>query len=170
MTEFVDESLLEGTVRRRSYYNDKDGTITLQERRDPIPEELMNNIEKFKGDGLAKITVSGAISSSHEYHKAEAFVSIQLTCNNDLGDVEKVHDVVQPFVHGLLARDHDDMSHLRDTVLPASKRLHAAPKGPEMIAGTLLIEAPVAKVAAPPQRGSSITINRGAPTKPTFGR
>jgi len=163
--EYVDASMLDGVRRRRSMHNDNDHSITEQERSDGIPEELMSKLETYIGDGSARVTVSGELASSHEFHKASAFVSISVTCNNDLDDIETVHNLVRPVVQELAHKDHEDMSRLRDTILPKNKKKHSNPTG---LPGEEKLTKPPAKM--PAGRSSKvITKNKGI-KKPSFRR
>lgn len=167
--EFADVSLLDKLYRRRHFYNDYDRTTFTQERQDEVPEEIMSQIEPLIGDGNGHITVSGALGSSHEFHKAEAFVSVSITCNNDLEDIRKVHDIMRPHIQAMILEDHNEMSLLRDQILPPEKRKHEDPfneKGPA-IAAQSMVGAP--KIAAPPPRSASVTVKTGG-LKPKFGR
>jgi hypothetical protein len=158
--DFVDLSLLDKVQRQRRFINDINGEVTEQEKRDDLPEDLMSELEKYIGDGQARLTVSGSLSSSHEYHKAEAFVSISVACNNNMNDVEAVHDIVRPCVQDLVQKDHFEMSLLRDTVLPESQRLHSDV--------TAMVPASEGKVASPPKRSSGIKL--AGKRKPDFQR
>lgn len=167
MTSYVDNTMLDRTQRRRSFYNDNDHTVTSEERRDEIPEDLMEDLSPYVGDAKARITVSGSLSSSHEFHKAEAFVSVAVVVNNDLDDVDAVHGILRPYVQALCLEDHDAMSLLRDEILPVNLRRHGPPKGlPPAVDG---------KVAQPPKKsGPRAGVGRGAgkgpANKPSFGR
>ena len=121
----------------------------------------MSELETYVGDGMARVTVSGALSSSHHYHKAEAFVSVSVTCNNNLEDVAAVHNMLRPKVQNLVSQDHDEMSLLRDTLLPENEKKHTAPSG-----------LPSAKkVAKPPaKRASKVTTGNKGVVKPNFRR
>jgi hypothetical protein len=143
-------------------YNDRDGSTTEQDRRDEIPEELMSELEAYTGDGQARVTVSGELASNHHYHKASAFVSISVTCNNNLEDVEAVHNLVRPHVQGLVHKDHAEMSLLRDTLLPSNERKHKEPTG-------LPGEAP-SEVKRPPKRTSKVSTKNKGVKKPSFRR
>lgn len=161
--EHADVGMVDRVYRRRQFHNDEDASIETHQRQDEIPEEIMEQLDPYVGDGNAHLTVSGSLSSSHEYHKAESFVSVSVTCNNNLDDIQAAHKIVRPFVHELVLEDHNAMSLLRDEILPSDKRLHGnEPKGPAIVAGT--------KVATPPQRSASVITRPGAPVKPTFKR
>ena len=163
--EFADVSMVDRVYRMRRFHNDEDVTVLEQECQDEIPEEIMNQLESFVGDGNAHLTISGSLSSSHRFHKAESFVSVSVTCNNSLDDVQQVHDIVRPFVQSLTLQDHDEMSLLRDQILPPEDRKHPdpfeEPKGPAVAA---------TKVASPPQRSATIVVKPGGSVKPTFKR
>ena len=163
--EFADVSLVDRVYRERRFHNDEDASVVEQERQDEIPEEIMSQIEEHVGDGNAHLTVSGSLSSSHKFHKAESFVSVSVTCNNSMDDIRAVHDIVRPFVQTLTLQDHDEMSLLRDQILPPEDRKHPdvfeEPKGPTVAA---------AKVATPPQRSATVVVKTGGPVKPTFKR
>jgi hypothetical protein len=160
---YADVSMEGHVLRNRRLHNDTDGTVTEQECRSEIPEEVMSQLDPFVGDGNAHLTVSGALSSSQSFHKAEAFVSVSVTCNNNLDDVRQVHNLIRPFVQTLVLEDHNEMSVLRDQILPEEKRLHNE-KGPSIAA-----EAQI-KVSTPPQRSATVSARPGTPVKPTFGR
>jgi low affinity Fe/Cu permease len=115
--EYVDQSLRDRVYQRRSFYNDNDKTTLEQERYDEIPEEIMSRLENHIGDGLARVTVAGDLGSSVSYHSAKAFVSVSVTCNNDLDDVAAVHDTLRPFVQNLCHDDHEEMAAIRDSII-----------------------------------------------------
>lgn len=173
LTNVVDVSLCDRMQRSRKFHNDKDKTVLEQTREDEPPEELMSQLEPYVGDARARLTVSGALSSSVEYHKAEAFVSVSVSCNNDMDDVQQVHDFLRPYVQGLIDEDHREMSLIRDTVLSPQHRVHgqetsppiqkAAPKGlpPAVSKG---------KVGRPPKRGGTVSPPKGARPKPSLKR
>jgi hypothetical protein len=164
--EVADVGLVDKVYQQRRFHNDHDKTVETQEQRNEIPEDIMDQIEAYLGDGNAHLTVSGSLSSSHEYHKAESFVSVSVTCNNNMDDIRKVHEVIRPFVQSLALEDHNEMSVLRDQILPPDKRKHLEdPKGPAVVA-----EAKPSKIAAPPQRSASIVVKPGSISKPTFKR
>ena len=162
---YVDNTAMDFVQRRRSFYNDNDFTVTTEERRDGIPENLMEDLGPYVGDGKARITVSSSMSSNHEFHKAEAFVSVAVVVNNDLEDITSVHHIIKPFVDELLREDHQAVSIMRDEVLPPEKRLHGPPKG---------LPPPVSEdtVATPPKKSSirRPSVAKGAPDKPDFRR
>jgi len=168
--EFLDVSMVDTVHRSRKFINDNDKSVLEQERRDEIPEGLMSDLSSYLGDGQARVTVSGALSSSHEYHKAEAFVSISVSCNNDMQDVQAVHDLVRPHVHELVHQDHGEMSLLRDTILPVGKKLHTEsmavvatpPRAKPAPTGL-----PPAKTSGPPKPGLK---TRKGVNRPTFKR
>lgn len=151
--------------RKRTLFNDHTKETIEQAKEDDLPEELMGELEQHVGDGEAQLTVSGSLGSSRQFHKAEAFVSIGVSCNNDLADIEAAHDIVLPYVKKLLAADLLEMSKLRDPWLEPKDRLHT--------------KAPVGKAAEPaesegvvkdpPRRSSQIKLGPGA-KKPIFGK
>lgn len=114
---------LQDCVRRRSSMTDPDGNVQEQQQQHAIPENLMSAIEPFIGDGLAKVTVGAELSSNIDFgFKAQAFVSISVTCNNNLDDCGQVHDIVRDVVQRMVTQDHAEMGHARD-------EMHAAVKG-----------------------------------------
>jgi hypothetical protein len=166
--DYVDESLLDRVHRSRSFTNGDDGVVETQERRDELPEELMSQLENHIGDGLARVTVSGELSSSHEYHGAKSFVSISVSCNNDMGDVAEVHDILRPTVQDMCRADHEEMSLLRDEILPRGKKLHGGKTQSSTVS-----KRPPQKKAPGKQPGSSrgykVSVPKGV-KKPTFRR
>ena len=113
--EYVDEC--PKVLRHRSLYNDNDGTTLEQEQSYDIPEEIMDQIEDYMGDGLARVIVSADLGSSVSYHSAKAFVSISVPCNNDMGSISAVHDVLRPNVQQLCHQDHEEMAVIRDSII-----------------------------------------------------
>jgi len=152
-TEYVDVSLLDHVSRIRSIESKDTGETTSQDRQDEVPEETMSGIEEYIGDAQARVTVSGDLSSSHAFYGAKAFVSVSVSCNNDMGDVEAVHNILRPFVQKLCHEDHEEMSILRDTVLPPEKRLHTVDSEPS----AALPE----KVRQPPKRAGTVAVRGG---------
>ena len=153
-------------VRHRRTYYDDDGKPHEKNRQRPIPEELMGDLEQYIGDGLGRVTVSAELGSSVAFgNKASAFVSISVTCNNNLGDCEQVHDIVQPYVKRLVEEDHKVMSDERDSYIAPDARL----KLPEP--GNQVAKPPTKKAAAktnrPPPPGAGKT---KAKAKPNFRR
>lgn len=118
------------TCQKRLY---KDSEVTEHESIQPIPEELVEQIESCIGDGQARVTVSGTLSSNVDYHKAEAFVSISIPCNSNLEDIGKAHDIVRAFVGKLLQEDLEDMKRLRDQSRQGIKT-SSPPKAPQLVA------------------------------------
>ena len=77
----------------------------------------MKQIDQYVGDAQARLTVSGSLSSVKEFHKAESFVSITVTCNNNMDDIMEVHDIVKPVVHQLASEDLEEISKFRDELI-----------------------------------------------------
>jgi hypothetical protein len=111
------------TSARRIY---KNGRVEEETSSDPIPEELVEQLEPFIGDGESRIIVSGTLSSTVDYQKAEAFVSVSVPCGTSLDHIRKAHDIVRAFVNDLLIEDLETMKGLRDS----SKKGSLPPKGP----------------------------------------
>lgn len=144
MSEYIDISMLDKVQRQRRFINDFTGEIIEEENLGPLPEDIVSELEDHVGDGLARVTVSGALSSSVRFHKAESFVSVSLSCNNSMGDVLEVHDIMRPFVQKLAAEDHDHMAGFREEILSE---------------GTSSVPAPLEeKVAEPPKRSSRVKL------------
>lgn len=160
----VDVDMCNRIKRSRRFSDDSDKTLTTQEREDFLPEDLMSKLEPFIGDAEGRITVSGALSSSHEFCKAEAFVSISVACNNNMDDILQVHEILKPTVQGLVFDDHLEMSHLRDNVLPPDRRLHLDVSSPEKETRT-----PPKKQGAPPKRTAKVT-SGGKKARPLMRR
>lgn len=100
------------TSIRRLY---KDGRTDEQTSSEPLPEELVEQLEPLIGDGESRITVSGTLSSTQDYQKAEAFVSVSVPCGSNLDNIRKTHDLVRGFINELLLEDIETMKKLRET-------------------------------------------------------
>lgn len=169
-----DQVIVDKVVRRRSARNDHTNETIDQEREDDIPEELMTKLEDHVGDGGAKITIGGSLGSTRDYHKAECFVSISVSCNNDMDDVDAVHGIVLPYIHKYAEEDLEEMSKLRDPWLEPQRRLHERRTGkpPKKDAPTSLPPAEREKSAVkkPPKRSSSIKTKNKGVKMPSFRR
>ena len=119
VVEVNDVGLLDRVTRNRRWEIEKDdGKVTRREQsqQHPIPEDIMAALEQHIGDAQAKITVGAEPGHSKEYGcKAQAFVSVSVTCNNNETDIGAVHGIVQPFVRQLVNADLDQMKEDRDT-------------------------------------------------------
>ena len=169
MDEFVDVTMVDKIRRERKFHNRDDGMVDTQDRQDPIPEDMMAQLEDYRGDGRAHVTVSGSVSSNHEFHKAEAFVSISVTCNNNMDDIMNVHALVQPVVKAMVDEDHNEMSLLRDEILPEGKKLRPVQQEPKGNALPLTNRPPAVPSPSAQPRGASVTVKGRAP-KPSFER
>jgi hypothetical protein len=163
--------MTDGVKRRRFAFNDDTKELIYDEREDDIPEELMSKLSDYIGDGEGRVTASGSLGSSREYHKAEAFVSISLACNNDLDDAEAVHGLIVPYVRKLAAEDLLEMSKLRDPWLPPDLRLHGEVKTPPKKGPPTSLPPEEGSVKKPPKRRtSSVKTKKKGVKKPSFRR
>jgi len=146
---------------RRSYFNPNGGGLE-EEGQDPIPEDIVNKLEPFVGDGKARLTVSAGLGSSVDFgFKAEALVSATVTCNNDPDDIRQVNDIMYPLVEELSVYNHARASALRDQMMPNSdKRLN------------LSVESDTVPPPAVPQKASRPTTSKPVASKgkPVFKR
>jgi hypothetical protein len=149
-------------VRRFLSAEDKDGNTVEEQYSEPIPEDLMTQLEQYGGDGRARVSVGGELTSSTNFgFKAAASTHMSVTCDNNLEVMEEVHDLVQPYVEKLVLRDHARMADLRANMVEAligerAARLTEPASPPEP-------ESP-GKVASPPAK------TKVAPSKTTGGR
>jgi hypothetical protein len=121
----------------------------------------MEEIAPHVGDAGARLTVGGTLSSNVDYHKAEAFVSVTVPCNNNLEDVQKAHDIVRGFIGTLLLDDIDYMKRLRDSARSGVKTA-SPPKALQLVAEA---EPPQKKVPDEP-----VSVGQKIVTRPTFRR
>lgn len=96
------------------------GAVHEKQLREEIPEEILMAAKSKRGELDGKVTVSATLADSIEYgYKAEAFVSISLSCENSVEACQALHDVIQPVVHGLVQRDQAMAAQMRDNILAA---------------------------------------------------
>lgn len=118
VTEVVDVGLLDQVVRRRSWrVEEDDGEVCEkhQSQQSPIPEDTMSELEKYTGDGQAKVTVGGELAHSKDFGcKAQAFVSVSVTCGNNEEDITAVHGIIHSLVRNLVNEDLTVMKKDRD--------------------------------------------------------
>jgi hypothetical protein len=111
---------LKDKVRRFLSVEDKSGNAQEEQYSEPIPEELMSALEQYGGDGKARVSIGGELSTSTNFgFKASASVHMSVTCDNNLQVMEEVHDLVQPYVEALVVRDHARMADLRANMVEA---------------------------------------------------
>jgi hypothetical protein len=144
-TYYLGVGLTDGILRMREIADGQTGTV--EQRHDPIPEDLMTELEDFSGNGKGRVTVGGELASSVEFgFKAQSFVSISVTCDSSLSACEAVHDLIQPVVKRLVEQDHKEMSERRDSMLPAGKGLGLKSEhGPGKVAAPAKLNRPLYK-------------------------
>jgi hypothetical protein len=159
-------------VIRCSATNKEGGGIE-EEGQQPIPEEIMNKLEPYVGDGLARFSVGNELGSSVAFgFKAQAMVNATVTCNNDTDTLVAVNDILYPVVEELVVRNHERMSALRDQMLPDPKdrlnlstEFEAEPQAP----ARPVKSGPPAKAMAKP--AAQTLVKKPVPgPKPTFKR
>lgn len=137
VVEVNDVGLIDRVTRNRRWELEKDdGKVTRREQsqQHPIPEEIMAALEQHIGDAQAKVTVGAELGHSKEYGcKAQAFVSVSVTCNNNEEDIGAVHGIVQPFVRQLVNEDLEQMkvdrdTHMGTTAAPAPGKVANPPR------------------------------------------
>ena len=82
-----------------------------------------------------------------------------------MDDVTAVHNLVRPHVQKLVHDDHEEMSLLRDTLLPSNLQKHRQPTGLPS-GGSKASEAAPPK---PPKRSTKVQPKQGV-KKPSFRR
>lgn len=127
-TEIVDVGLLSHWKRTRSFEEKDYGEVVWsanQFRTDLLPEEYMEKLEKFLGDGNATITVSQDLTTSEDFgNKAGAFVSVKVTCGNDEDNIRGAHSIARELVKDLVAEDYVESKKMLDDT-----RASGSPKG-----------------------------------------
>lgn len=117
MEEIKDVGLLDKVTRHRKWLVEKDsGKVTTREQQQehPIPEEYMTKLESHIGDAGARVTVGAELSNMRDFNKAQAFVSVTVTCNNKAEDIENVHNIALEMVKKLVNEDLKMMKVDRD--------------------------------------------------------
>lgn len=121
-TQEVKNTQMTNKLIMRCSATNKNGGGLEEEGQQPIPEEIMNKLEPYVGDGQARFSVGNELGSSVAFgFKAQATVYATVTCNNDTDTLMAVNDILYPVVEELVVRNHERMSALRDQMLPDSK-------------------------------------------------
>lgn len=162
--EVLDVGLVDGVVRHRGWTIEKNGgkvTSRDQSQQHPIPEDTMETLEKYIGDAQAKVTVGAELGHNKEFGcKAQAFVSVSVTCNNAELDIGAVHAIIQPLVRKLVNEDLEAMKADRDSHISAIPPPPAAPP-PEATPG---------KVSNPPRANAKPATAKSGVRPPAFRR
>lgn len=152
----------------QSQAKSKGGYIELQSERHLLPEEIMDKLSLFTGNGKNKITVGATLASNIEFgFTANSFVSVTAICGESIEEIEGTHNIIQPFVQKLCMDNHDRIAEVRDSMArdagasPALVRANnvepvtksVAPKNAEVVEG-------------PPKKTSSLKVKR----PPKFNR
>jgi len=117
--DYVDVSMVDRVFRQVRVY-EPDGSVHEKQLREEIPEEILMAAKSKRGELDGKVTVSASLADSIEYgYKAEAFVSISLSCENTVEACQLLHDAIRPVVHGLVRQDQAMAAQMRDEILAA---------------------------------------------------
>jgi hypothetical protein len=82
-------------ITRRDHCLVKNEYVVDEETELEIPEGFMQKVEELLGDGNASITVSSELKNSDYGNAYGTFVSVKLTCNQDLDSIAAARDVAQ---------------------------------------------------------------------------
>lgn len=150
MTKAYIEVGLKDGVRRRRKFSAEDRTgaekTRVQQRQSELPEDLMEELSRYLGDGNAKVVVGAELTHSRDYgSKAGAFVSISVTCNADSETIQTVHDILMPAVRDLAKGDLTEIAKERDEFIDGGPPRVAEPR-------TLPTPNQVARPVVPPFR------------------
>jgi hypothetical protein len=117
--DYVDVSMVDRVIRQVSVH-EPGGTVHEKTLRQEIPEEILMAAKSKRGELDGKVTVSASLADSIEYgYKAEAFVSISLSCENTVEACQELHGAIQPVVHNLVRQDQAMAAQMRDDILAA---------------------------------------------------
>jgi hypothetical protein len=115
---YLEVGLQDGIRRRRGFSAENrlgDEKRFVQQKRTALPENLMEELSQYLGDGNAKVVVGAELTHSRDYGcKAGAFVSISVHCNADSQTIQEVHDTLMPVVHDLTRQDLAEAIKSRD--------------------------------------------------------
>lgn len=163
-TQWVDDGLTNKVQRSRFAVVQGETKPLLDENReDPIPEEYMNKLQQFIGDGLGGVSVSGDVGTSDYSNKAGVHVSVRVTCGNDEESLAGAHAVAREIAVRFLKEDLPYAEAILNEKLHPSKT--AAPvKTPAAPASRVPARA-ATPAAAKPQARSATKVN-----PPNFGR
>lgn len=135
MVEVLDVGLVDRVIRSRSWAAEQENGRVItrgQSQQHPIPEVYMAALEAHIGDAQAKVTVGAELSHNRDYCKAQAFVSVTVTCNNKEEDISAVHNIIHPLARKLVAEDLEKMKLDRDghigAATPSQGKISSPPR------------------------------------------
>lgn len=159
-TDYVDVELRDH-VRRNMSVEDPEGVIHNQEIVGFLSEELeegiMSKLQEHLGDGEAKVVVGADLALSDYGNKAGAFCSVSVACNNNLEDIQAVHDIIHPYVRQQVEQDLLEVEAIRARVMGGAKEAPVKTAKPA-----------TAKAKKRPQAGKAPKKGRTSLKKPSF--
>ena len=150
--EVADLSMAEKFTRQK-YVTDESGEDLFFDEKtgwsyEILPEEIMDRLSEFVGDGLNKVTVGAELGVSDYGNKGGAWFSVSVVCDSNPEVIDPVHAILKDYVHQQVELDADEMAALRDK-----------------LCGTPPAQTPVAEKAPVPVKGR--TPHRVVPGLPT---
>ena len=79
-----------------------------------LPEELMEELERYTGDGNASITVGSDLAKSDFGNKAGAFVSVTVKCHAGGPEIQATHDILRPWIEQQVKDNQTRMQDILD--------------------------------------------------------
>jgi hypothetical protein len=141
----VDTGLLDNITSRREWKVEEENKTrtTSQSRQTVLPEDIVAQLEQHLGDGNAKVTVGAELAHSRDFGcKAQAFVSISVTCNNCEEDIMAVHSLIHPLARKLVNEDLEAMKVDRDAHLGAVEGSGLVKKAPVVPRAAIVAKQP----------------------------
>jgi hypothetical protein len=115
--EVLDLSMTEKFIRQKYVTND-DEDLFFDEKTgwtyEILPEEIMEQLAEYVGDGLNKVTVGAELGVSDYGNKGGAWFSVSVVCDSNPEVVPHVHGILREYVQGQVEVDADEMAALRD--------------------------------------------------------
>ena len=163
-TQWVDDGLTNKVQRSRTAaLAGEPKPLLEQNREDPIPEEYMDRLQQFIGDGLGGVSVSGDVGTSDFGNKAGVHVSVRVTCGNDEESLGGAHAIAREIAERFIREDLPYVEAILNEKLHPSK---AAAASKALAASASRVPARAAAPAAPKQQVRPATkVN-----PPNFGR
>lgn len=150
-TQWVDDGLCNRVQRLRFAMLAGETKPLLDENReDLIPEEYMDRLQQFVGDGLGGVSVSGDVGTSDYGNKAGVHVSVRVTCGNDEESLSGAHAIAREITERFIREDLPYVEAILNEKLHPQKAATPA-KTPAAPASRVPARAAVPAVAPKPQ-------------------
>jgi hypothetical protein len=125
--EVVDLSMAERYTRQKYVTSDEGEDLFFDEETgwsyEILPEEIMEQLVEYVGDGLNKVTVGAELGVSDYGNKGGAWFSVSVVCDSNPEVIVPVHDILRRYIQQQVELDADEMADMRDKLVGKPPKL-----------------------------------------------